>query len=378
MDMKKLKPSMKRLLVALGGAFLFRLPYWILQFRISAIQGFKPWDTDQHTWCIWDCNIYTQLGANYTPEKSAFFPLYPLLIKAASAILPPLGDNGINLLLCNALTLISGVLLLFLADGIWADENYMGSKNTGGGRKFFGFFYKSWLALLFLSIFPDGHFWMRGYSEPLFFALLMSVLLSVQKKKWMLVGLFTGLISISRPQGVWIAAVVGIFLLTRIRDQGRKPAVIVSWILTALPFACFMIWLAEKTGNPLYFYSVQTTGWGRKFDLIQGLKDHLPRWDVGHLYLYLSLFGAIRFLRRRGAATTEWRIIGLITLLLGDLPIYFGGFFSYVRFVSINPGLFLVTSELASENPFVAVAVVIWCLIRLTIQMNHSMTTWVG
>lgn len=186
----------RRIGIALAGAFVFRLPYWIFQLWVARLQSLWPWQGDQHTWCIWDCNIYTQLSQDYSPAHSAFFPLFPLLIRGAHFILTTLGldlgPNGATLLVSNVFTLLAGALFLFYAERLWP-------RTSQPTKMLYGFSSKSWLALLLLSIFPEGHFWMRGYGESVFFALLVGILLSFRNSKWILGGILCGLISISRP-----------------------------------------------------------------------------------------------------------------------------------------------------------------------------------
>jgi hypothetical protein len=281
-----------------------------------------------------------------------------------------LGPNGATLLVSNVMTVIAGALLLFYADKLWPHD-----KNEY--KKFYGFSYKAWLALLFLSIFPEGHFWMRGYGEALFFSLLIALLASFREKKWILGALFCGLISVTRPPGLWVAGAGGAFLFVRLitAQALERTRITLALVICGLPFLGFMTWLWSKSGNPIYFYTAQTQGWGRHFSLLAGLKDHLPRWDAGHLYLYFGLFASLRFLRRGSA---EWILLGAITLMLTELPIYFGGFYSYVRFASANPGIFLTAAELADETPWGASLLSIWCLVRLGIQMHQSLSGWVG
>jgi len=364
----------RRIGFALAGALVFRLPYWIFQLWVARLQSLWPWQGDQHTWCIWDCGIYTQLSQDYTAAHSAFFPLFPLLIRDAHGVLATLGldlgPNGAALLVSNVFTLLAGVLFLFYAEKLWP-------RTSQAPKVICGFFYKSWLALLFLSIFPEGHFWMRGYGEAVFFALLVAILLSFQNKKWLLGGVFCGLIAISRPPGLWAASACGVYLISRLfsRERTERAQIIAGILACAVPFLGFMAWLWVKTGNPVYFYSAQASGWGRHFDLLAGLKDHLPRWDAAHLYLYFGLFAALRFFRRRSG---DWLLLGAITLMLTDLPIYFGGFYSYVRFASASPGIFLTAAELGEESPWGTLALVTWCLVRLGIQMHQSISVWVG
>jgi hypothetical protein len=367
----------RRLATALAGTILFRLPFWILQVYISWRQSSPFWAGDHHTICIWDCGIYSHLATHYTPEESAFFPLFPLLIRVLNRLLPFLGPNMGALLLSNGFTLLAGVLFLHFAEHLWKDENSPASRLAG-------FSTKSWLALLLLSVFPDGHFWMRGYSEPIFFTFLMAILLFLHHRQWLWAGLLCGLIAVLRPQGVWVAGISGVYMLLQLRQVVRmkRLELLGALFISSLPFAAFMFWLWKNTGNPIYFLHIQTSGWGRKFDLVQGLKDQLPRWDAGHLYLYVSLAAVVGFWRKRSGLqekqASDRTLVSSIGFLLAELPVFFGGFYSYVRFASVNPLMFIFVAEEADGKPALIFLLTAWSIIKLAIQMIHSMNTWVG
>src|SRR6185437_4355211 len=100
-------------------------------------------------------------------------------------------------------------------------------------------------------------------SEPVFFALLMAILLGVRRKNWILAGACCGLIAVTRPQGVWVCAIVGLYLIWRFLAHEKSNARLgFAVLLCGIPFFAFMAWLWAKTGNPIYFYAAQH-GWGR-------------------------------------------------------------------------------------------------------------------
>lgn len=342
----------KRIGVACAASVAARLPFWVFQL-IAILRLHSPL-------CQWDCKLYSPLSEAYTP--GAFFPGFPLILHAVRAVTGLSGESA-AIATSELFTFLAGVLILFAGDALWKE-----------GRKVSGFLLESWLLLIAVSIFPSGHFWMRGYSEPILMCGIAGLVILVSQQKWLKAGAIAGLCAVIRPQGVWVAALYAAIFLY---ENRKKP---VRWLgvgaLTAAPFAVFLYWLWIKTGDPLYFLKVQKTGWGRHFDLIQGLIDHRPRWDVAVLYLYAALYGAYRFIRRERA---EWKFLALSTFALGDFPIFFGGFYSYVRFASVNLGIFVLLAELSRRRPKFTMLWIAWALVRLAIEVYHaSLGAWVG
>ena len=355
-----------RLLIAFSAAVIFRYPFWLFQFDAGDLQSLKPWDQGFKLMCTWDCGIYGSLSEIYDPKSSAFFPGFPLLIRFFHLLFPSLSTAAATLAVSNVFALLSGTLALFVGESLW---------DATQDRKILGFSKRSWFLLLALSIFPESHFWMRGYSEPVFMALLLAIVYFIRTEKWLWAAPFLGFISILRPQGIWVAGLALVYLALSRLKRNAMLVVSVSFI-TLIPLSLFFGWLWLKTGNPFYFYSLQSSGWGRKFNLLSGLEAHLPRFEASTLYLYLSLFAAYRFLKRKEHA---WKFLGILTFALADLPLFVGGYYSYVRFMSVNLGLFILLSEVMEENPRWSSAILIWCISRLAVQTYHaSFGLWVG
>jgi hypothetical protein len=281
-----------------------------------------------------------------------------------------LGGAGAAILVSQLFTLIAGVLILYAGDALWSQ-----------GKKVSGFLFESYLLLIGVSVFPSGHFWMRGYSEPVLMCAFALLVICIARGAWLAAGALAGTAAILRPQGVWLAAVFsGVYLYQDLRVRVPTGRRLARWagvgILTAAPFALFLYWLWCRTGNPFYFLKVQQTGWGRHFDFWQGIKDHRPRFDIAVVYLYAALFAAYRFIRR---PEPVWKFLALAAFALGDLPIFFGGFYSYVRFASVNLGIFVLLAELSRKRPKFTLLWIAWALIRLAIEIHHAgQGLWVG
>ena len=135
-------------------------------------------------WQRFDTNWYlkiAQLGYTENDGSTAFFPLYPVLVKFVSLLT---GDYLIAaLLVANAAFL--GALVLFhkLAEGYF---------EAGVVRR----------SLLYLVLFPTSFFFLAAYSESLFLFLVLAALLAAKRRHWVWAALFGSLAALARLQGV--------------------------------------------------------------------------------------------------------------------------------------------------------------------------------
>ncbi len=213
----------------------YQLPHWI--------KGFAQFDGI----------FYLRIAQNgYSQFEQAFFPLYPVLIKAFS---PLFGGNHLitSHVIANA-SFLSG-LFLFSA--------YLKNILPPDQKK------RIPLILISLIIFPTSFFFGASYTESLFFLLVVSSLYFLQKQNYQLVALFAFLASLTRFIGVFLFVPV---LLLQIKNHKSyflhlKPAVPV--IAPFLGLATYMMYLWQSSGNPFAFFTSQTAfGAGRSTQFI--------------------------------------------------------------------------------------------------------------
>jgi hypothetical protein len=367
-----LQKTWQRLLVAFFGVQLANFPLWLFIFDAASLQKVQPWTDNFRALCITDCPLYAQLAMGQWKDHvfaKVYFPTLPLLIQWTRALFPNANPYGTAVAISNAFAILAGMLALFLGDRIWKSE----------GRRFF-FSYPSWLLLAAISFFPHHHFWLQGYTEPLFAACVLTALICLLDRRWIIFGIAAGLGAVTRPQGIWMLGLFWgyVIYLGYRRDQdvlkGRW-RVALSATLSMIPLAIFLHWQWKAFGNPLAFADAQR-GWGRSFSFWGGIWEHRPRWDVSVAYLYLSIAAGVSFLRRD---TAWWKLMGASTLVMAQLPLFMGGFYSYVRFQSVSFGLFIFIAELSVNRPWLAISLVAWAISRLAVQAYHSgFGLWVG
>src|SRR6185436_12249244 len=182
----------------------------------------------------WDADYYTQLAVRGYPPSDArrplypvgFFPLYPLAVRAVTALTGNVFWAAFAV--SNLAALLAALLLLELgaihrrADGVRA-------------------------AILFLAA-PGANFLSYAYSEPLFAFALAASLLAARSGRLVVAALAGAAASASRPAG--LAAAVAL------ASVPRFPRLLAAAVAAA-GTAGFALWCGHQYGDALAFVHVQ-------------------------------------------------------------------------------------------------------------------------
>ena len=202
-------------------------------------------------WTRWDARHFLEVAefgytdARTDPHATAFFPLWPLLIRGLSAtgITPALA----GMLLATAASVVAVAYLYRLA------EEELGH---GAGRR----------ASLYLLFFPTAVFLVAPYSESLFLAGAIPAFYYARRKRWIMAGMFAAVAMGARAAGIFL--VFGLLVeFVRQRDFSGASLrrALMAAVIALLPLAAFAGYLWQVKGDPLYFFTDQRLGWGREF-----------------------------------------------------------------------------------------------------------------
>src|SRR5712692_7095275 len=139
------------------------------------------------SWNRWDAANYTRI-AQYgyqTIHDTAFFPLFPWLIKSIAFLFGNHGYIIIGMILSN-LALLGTLFVL-----------YQIAADTLGdlvGRR----------TLLYLCIFPTAFFFFAAYNESLFLLFTASSFLAMRRQKWLLAGILGLFAALTRSAGIFL------------------------------------------------------------------------------------------------------------------------------------------------------------------------------
>jgi len=187
----------------------------------------------------------------------AFFPLQPLVWRAASAVTGEFALTGIalaNLCFLIALTVVHRVTLALDFAPPIADRT-----------------------VLALALFPVSYFFALPWTESLFLLLSASCFLAALRERWWLAGVLAALASITRLNGLFLLAALAI-LLWQARDRVPRA----TWFVLALAplaFAGFAAHLYAVTGDALAFVHIQGAFARPAHPTREAIEGAIQRWD---------------------------------------------------------------------------------------------------
>jgi len=213
-------------------------------------------------WTRWDARHFLEIAEfGYTDPRTdahatAFFPLWPLMIRGLAA-------TGMSLalaamLLATAASVVAVAYLYRLAE----EELTRGAGSAGpqephgAGRR----------ASLYLLFFPTAVFLVAPYSESLFLAGAIPAFYYARRKHWILAGMFAAAAMGARAAGAFLLfGLLVEFVRQRDFSGANLRRGLAAATLSLLPLVAFAAYLWQVKGDPLYFFTDQRLGWGREF-----------------------------------------------------------------------------------------------------------------
>jgi len=364
---------LKLFLLALAPASDVLLPGF---FSVDSYFGNFHWPpreppTAATRFATWDAQHYLFLaGEGYGPDRRsiAFFPLYPWLIQATAAALPGVGPLGAALLIANACSL-AGCLLLYRL----VDQRHPGAAGE---------------TLLLLLAFPGAFFFQFPYTEGLFLLLGVATVAAVARDRMLTAGACGFLLSLTRPNGVLIAAVLAYAAFTRWRRDRRVSARDLAALAGPLVgLGVYLAFMWARTGSAFAGFDMQAAfhagrSLGNVFDLpllFRTLVDVRVLHGIDH-----ALLDRLVFLLVAATLVPLWRLDRLLfwfalpMALLGPLT---GSFVSYVRFAAVLFPCHLVLARVLGgerRRPFLWLTLAVFYGLQIVLLLRHVNFRWAG
>ncbi|HYI12106.1 MAG TPA: hypothetical protein VEK57_23840 [Thermoanaerobaculia bacterium] len=244
----------------------------------------------------------------------AFFPLYPLLVRATGS--SEFAISGMilsNLAFACALVLLGHVAL---RSGLDEDDAER--------------------AIFLLAFFPTSYFCSLPLPESLFLALSLGSVLAALRMRWGVAGLLGGLAALTRVPGILLLLPLALIYL----HSGERSRAKALWLfLVPLGTAAFMTYLYVHTGNALAFVAIQQN-WSRKAGAFwTPLVNYLARPDVaGEPWNLIGLNFAFAVLLLAAACGLLWQRrwdLGAYALASVLLPLSTGSLQSLGRYAVV-------------------------------------------
>jgi hypothetical protein len=246
----------------------------------------------------------------------AFFPLYPLLLKALGTTGLPLGVAGV--LLSNVVFLIA--LLAFDALGRDVLPAQIARRAT-----------------LLLAVFPTTYVCSMVYPESLVVAAFALTGVFAVRRRWLACAACAAVAALARPEGVLLVVPVGASLLASWRSlsaeqRGRGIAAALAAPAAASSFPFYLAWALH---DPLAWTKAQRA-WGRSFSpdgplhAVRNLAREAGRqpWAIRDA-VFCGVTIVLLAAAWRAGAPRAWILFGSLLVLL---PLGSGSFESVARF----------------------------------------------
>jgi hypothetical protein len=201
----------------------------------------------------WDGIWYLRLVRNGYPRhvptgityddvqaRAAFFPLYPMLVRAVDKVLP--GGDTIAALLVN---FVLGAVAVWLV-GLLARDLF----GIDIGER----------AMLLFAMFPGSFVLSFAYTEALLLVLAAGCLLFLLRRQWLSAGILAGLGTATRPNGIALVAACAIAALLAIRER-REWRSLIAVVLAPIGFIGFQLWVNRHANESWVWFRVQTEAW---------------------------------------------------------------------------------------------------------------------
>jgi Mannosyltransferase (PIG-V) len=217
-------------------------------------------------WAHWDGAYFTYIAEHgyRSAEATAFFPFYPLLIRAVGVV--GAGPALVGVVISVAATLVA----LFFFHGLTAhlrDERV------------------ARVATVALAFFPTAFFLVADYSEALFLALSAGCLWALYVRgDFLAAGAFGYFAAVTRSVGVALVIPLAWEWLRRRRGLRWESLLGVAAPVIGLATYSFYLWRVAR--QPLLFNTVYEKSWGRKLhDPVSTLHQGWSHGDDGLAYL---------------------------------------------------------------------------------------------
>jgi Gpi18-like mannosyltransferase len=192
-------------------------------------------------WSRWDATWYLDIAEHGykfridAPSNASFYPMYPLLMRAAHRVLAmPRNDAGWLLagLIVSNLAFIAALIYLVFLIRLDFDESTAAR------------------SVLYLLVFPTTFFFSAVFSESLFLALVVSAIYYARRNRWVVAGVLGAGAAICRPPGFLILLPLAVEYLQQKRFQLRAIKVdALALALIPLALAGFATFLRFRFGS---------------------------------------------------------------------------------------------------------------------------------
>lgn len=229
-------------------------------------------------------------------DDLAFFPLYPMTVRAVDAVLP-VGAVASALLVAWTCSVVAAWGVYTLTDHCYGRRIAVG-------------------VVLLWSLLPHAVVLSMAYTEPMMSAFAAWALYATVTRRWLTAGVLGVLAGLSRPNAVAVTAAVVAAVLAdawhRHRTgRGQSATAWAAALLAPLGWCGYVLWVGVQTGDPVRGYFEVQSRWGSDFDF-----GHYALHYVKHLVLFPDSLSAYM-----AAAISAGAVLLLALAVLDRMPL---------------------------------------------------------
>jgi mannosyltransferase PIG-V len=314
----------------------------------------------------WDGSWYRLIAKHgYGPPMpdvaAAFFPVYPLLVRAVAFLVRDL--QVASLLVSNGCLIAAALLLVRL---LRQDYDELVCRR----------------AIIFLMFNPVSFFLSAAYSESTFLLLTIGALLAARQGKWLAAALCGGCLSATRAPGLIIGAPLFAEYVVQWRRRGEKPFFRprLLWLgLLPAGLLVYMLYSYALRGDLFMPMHAQAGGWKKNLTLPWQSFLWPENFSPSHIPLYQAIVGAAIILTGAGfyLRLRATYLVYAVTALLFYLA--WGSLEGLPRYVSILFPIHLVLALLSSRwkwmyEPLLAFSIALLALCTVLFANAYQMT----
>jgi Mannosyltransferase (PIG-V) len=246
----------------------------------------------------WDSVWYLRVAeSGYgSATRAAFFPLYPLLVRAVAT---PLGGSNAALLVAAFLVSLAAFVAALVLLHRLAELEL--------GRRL------ARPTLLLLAVFPAALYFGTPYSESLFLLLAVGAFYAARTGRWAWAGACAGLASGTRSAGLLLLVPLALIWWS---SRSRRPSDAAWLMLAPVGIGAYAAWLGLVEGDALRFLDVQAA-WSRELTVpLAGAWDGLVAAAEGVRQLASGSRKPVYF---EAAAGDPFRIAAINVMLFATL-----------------------------------------------------------
>jgi len=325
--------------VYLNEPFLNHQVSWDSEFYLSiAVKGY-----DDPRVRLVTIPHHEPLSMNY-----AFFPFYPMLMRAVSVPLDVLGKNEIaTATLAGVLVAVAGALGGMIA----LYDLTRGKLGEAGGMR----------TAFYLLIFPSSFFFAQVYSEGVFAGLAFGSLALIQRRKLWPAALLAALAVWTRSVGVMLVVPLALawlspVLLRRELPSGRD---LLHGLAVLLPVVSFLVWRQVLGGefDPVqrYWFGRDILDWEKTRDGWRAAIDLFRSGDTvsqARVYYGLEFASVILALVACLFTARQYPLVALFSLMVLAMSAASGAPQSLIRYVLAVPSLFIFLGKMGRRPLF--------------------------